>query len=187
MKNISEILLKYQTDKNMGQINGIGHYYGGTYQTIFNNFNENDKLNILEVGIQKGGSLCAWKEYFNNASIYGVDIIDVMLDEYRNSEFNYFISDIKSDFSKEKLSNIGFDIIIDDGSHDFNDILFLVNNYLSELNLNGYMIIEDCQHDGWFPHIKNMLNPEQYDVTLFDTRPLSKCGDDMVTVIKRIK
>jgi hypothetical protein len=181
MKNITEILLSYKTDKH-GH-----HHYGVTYETIFNSFNEEDNLNILEVGIQKGGSLCAWKEYFSNSNIYGVDIIDAILPEYRRADFNYIFSDVKSDFTKNTLKDIKFDIIIDDGSHFFGDVLYVVNNFLDNLNVNGFMIIEDCQSEDWFPHIKNMLDPEKYEVTLFDTRKFTPCIDDMITAIRKLK
>ena len=49
---ISEILLKYKTDKNYG-----GHYYGESYGNILKRFNKDDKLNILEIGTQKGDVL----------------------------------------------------------------------------------------------------------------------------------
>ena len=71
--NIGDLLLSYQTDKNRGKtIEKNGHYYGDSYQRIFSNFDINSKLNILEVGVQKGGSLLAWKDYFKNANVVGL-------------------------------------------------------------------------------------------------------------------
>jgi hypothetical protein len=121
---ISEILLKYKSDKNLGLgPTGEGHCYGPAYDQVFEYFDSNAELNILEIGVQKGGSLVAWKEYFPNASIYGIDIEDQILDEYRRDDFNYLIADIKSDEAKEWLKNKTFDIIIDDGSHKPYDIM----------------------------------------------------------------
>jgi hypothetical protein len=43
------------------------------------------------------------KDYFTNSNIYGVDIVDGILPEYRREDFNYIISDIKSNSVKEIL------------------------------------------------------------------------------------
>jgi 23S rRNA U2552 (ribose-2'-O)-methylase RlmE/FtsJ len=203
-KKIAEILLNYKTDKNFGTIKNIyddlynwviidnpeeciGHSYGESYDEIFENFDYNDNINFLEIGIQKGGSLVAWRDYFPNANIFGIDIVDCVIDEYRRKDFNYIISDIKDDSLKEKFKNIMFDIIIDDGSHYLSDTLFIVNNYLEKLNKNGYLIIEDCQQpEQWLQVIKNKLSNE-YELTFKDLRrhtPFSSY-DNFLIIIKR--
>jgi SAM-dependent methyltransferase len=199
---ISDILLKYKTDKNHGTIKNIynnledrivvdnpepslGHTYGATYDEIFETFDKNDNINILEIGIQKGGSLVAWKEYFPNANIYGVDIIDSILDEYRNNNFTYIIADIKSDLVKKQLQNIKFDIIIDDGSHQLYDVLFTVNNYLDHLKPNGYFIIEDCQIPEFWLHEINKIVPENFIVINKDLRN-NISYDNYLIIIKKI-
>lgn len=199
---ISEILLKYQTDKNHATIKNIynnlderiiidnaqptiGHSYGAAYDEIFDTFDKKSHLNILEIGIQKGGSLVAWKEFFPNANIYGVDIVDNILDEYRNSNFHYIISDIKSDFTKNKLQNLNFDIIIDDGSHLLNDVIFVINTYLNSLNINGYFIVEDCQNpEHWIDEIKKII-PNNYEFFIKDLRQ-NIAYDNFLIILKRI-
>jgi len=154
-EKIADILLKYKTDKNHGSRQNkyvdlglweisqnpdpyIGHTYGESYDEIFENFDRLSEINILEIGTQKGGSLLAWKEYFINGNIYGVDIVDAVLDEYRRDDISYITSDIKNEIVKEKLKDIMFDIIIDDGSHYLSDVLFVVSNYLSKLNKGDF-------------------------------------------------
>lgn len=164
-----EILLKYNTDKNQGVLyptESVGHTYGKSYDKIFESFNKTDKLNILEIGIQKGGSLLAWKEYFSNSNIYGVDIVDCIYPEYKNDNFCYIFDDIKSDKTTQILKDIKFDIIIDDGSHELNDVLFVVSNYLQKINDNGVLIIEDCQQpEYWIEEIKKLINNDYIIVT----------------------
>lgn len=167
---IYDILLKYNTDKNEGVLhpmsNGIGHTYGKSYDKIFESFNRNDQLSILEIGIQKGGSLVAWKEYFNNSTIYGVDIIDSISPEYRNNDFHYIFNDIKSNKTTEILKDLKFDIIIDDGSHELPDVLFVVSNYLKNINDKGILIIEDCQQpEFWIKEIKKLINDDYIIIT----------------------
>jgi 23S rRNA U2552 (ribose-2'-O)-methylase RlmE/FtsJ len=185
---ISEILLKYKTDKNYGKISPKeGHYYGDSYDSIFEKFNKNDNLNILEIGIQKGGSLLAWKEFFINSKITGVDIVDVISDEYRNESFNYIFSDIKSENTKLQLKNEMFDIIIDDGSHQLEDVIFVVDTYLTNLNKNGVLIIEDCQSpEMWVSRIQPLLN-EEFSLITHDLRKINNHYDDFIIEIKKIK
>ena len=203
-KKIGEILLKYKTDKNFGTVKNIyndlyrfeiidnpeeciGHSYGDSYDEIFNNFDHLGQINILEIGVQKGGSLCAWRDYFPNGNIYGIDIIDCILDEYRREDFNYIISDIKDLSIKEKLKDVTFDIIIDDGSHHIDDVYFVVLNYLDKLNSGGYLIIEDCQQpEYWVDVLKNIV-PNGYDLTTMDLRNHTKFSsyDNFLIVIKK--
>lgn len=199
---VADLLLKYKTDKNHGTIQNIynnlderiicenpepkiGHTYGNSYDEIFENFDKNSNLNILEIGIQKGGSLMAWKEYFLNSNIYGVDIIDCILDEYRRDDFNYVISDIKDDSVKEKFKNVMFDIIIDDGSHFLHDVLFVVENYLEKLNKNGVLIIEDCQQPEYWLNEINKILPINCEITTKDLRAEASY-DNFLIVIKSI-
>lgn len=131
---ISEILSKYDTDK-------IWHHrYGDAYDQLFSRFDRHAPLNILEVGTQKGGSLLAWKEYFPNANVIGVDIVDVVPDEYRKDCVTRIISDIKKvDFDE------GFDIIIDDGSHYLADMVYVVATQFVPMRDGGVMILEDVR------------------------------------------
>ncbi len=182
-----DLLLKYVTDKNHGTIKNIynnlddrvivnnaespiGHTYGESYQTIFENFDRDGNINFLEIGIQRGGSLMACRDYFPNANIYGVDIVDVVLPEYRKDDITYIFKDIKDASVKEQLKDIKFDIIIDDGSHILSDVLFVIDNFLENLKPKGVLIIEDCQSpELWFKEITN-VTPEGYNVTYKDLR-----------------
>jgi SAM-dependent methyltransferase len=184
---VAELLLKYKSDKNHGTIKNIygnldtweisdnpepyiGHTYGDSYDEIFEQFDKSSNIDFLEIGIQKGGSLLAWKDYFINASIYGVDILDTILPEYRREEFTYIISDIKDISVKERLKDISFDIIIDDGSHYLNDVLFVVSNYLIKLKKGGVLIIEDCQEpENWLKEVTKLV-PNGFSITVKDLR-----------------
>ena len=183
---ISEILLKYKSDKNLGSDpSQEGHCYGPGYDHVFELFNVNAELNILEIGVQKGGSLVAWKEYFPNASIYGIDIEDQVLDEYRRADFNYLIADIKSDEAKQWLKEKTFDIIIDDGSHKPYDIMYVVDNFLKNLNKNGFMILEDCWNpEQWISFVQDLV-PAGHEISTYDARHVRNNIDDYLIVINK--
>ena len=126
---ISDILETYETDK----VNG--HCYGDFYDDLFSKYNKEAPLKILEIGTQKGGSLCAWQDYFPNANITGIDIVDVVKPEYKRDTINYVISDVKKWKSDET-----YDIVIDDGSHFIEDVLYVVKNIKYKT-----LVIEDVQ------------------------------------------
>lgn len=154
---ISEILAKYDTDKI------IGHSYGDAYDELFSKFDRNAELNILEVGTQKGGSLCAWQDYFPNAKVTGIDIVDVVKPEYCRDSIRYIISDIK-DFKTDEQ----FDIIIDDGSHFAEDVKYAIDN----LNLkdDGVMIVEDVQDSSLWNNYEMIKTGNHYDDLLLIIR-----------------
>jgi len=145
---ISEILKKYNTDKESH------HGYGKAYGEIFKKFDREAALNILEVGTQKGGSLLAWKEYFPNANVYGVDIIDVVPDEYRKDTVTRIISDIK-----DWKNDIKWDIVIDDGSHYLPDVVYVISQYIHKLNDNGVLVVEDVR----FPNLMGAVIKNIFD------------------------
>jgi trans-aconitate methyltransferase len=163
---ISEILITYDTDK----VNG--HCYGDAYDVLFSQFDRNAPLNILEIGTQKGGSLCAWQDYFPNAKVTGIDIVDVVKPEYRRESINYIFADVKDVKLDEE-----YDIIIDDGSHFFEDVMFVIDNFHSKLKSGGIMIIEDVQSQSWLEHIK-------VPFSIFDLRHVNSNYDDFLIIIK---
>jgi hypothetical protein len=65
MKTINEILSSHETDKH----NDAEHSYGNVYAEVFSHFDREAPIAILELGVQRGGSLFAWREYFPNATI----------------------------------------------------------------------------------------------------------------------
>lgn len=132
---MSETLKNYETDKIWH------HQYGMAYDALFAKFDRTLPLTILEVGTQKGGSLLAWKEYFPNAHVIGVDIVDVVPEKYRSNEVTRIISDIK-----DWKTDMRFDIVIDDGSHYLADIVYVISQYCLKLNKNGVLIIEDVRN-----------------------------------------
>lgn len=99
-------------------------------------------LTLLEIGVLCGGSLLMWSEFFPQGTIYGIDKQDIILDEIRSRENIRFIQ--ADAYDVETLSLIpDCDVIIDDGSHGFENQKFVIENYYSKLKPGGTMIIED--------------------------------------------
>lgn len=145
---ITELLAKYGSDK----VNP--HTYGEAYQELFRPYRRDANLNILEIGVQKGGSLCAWRDYFPNARITGIDIVDEVPPEYRRDDINYVFCDVNNFRTNEM-----YDFVIDDGSHWLKDIVCSVALFSRRLKVGGTMVIEDVQNNKlWYDVLCNVLS-----------------------------
>lgn len=118
------------------------HYFE-IYDHFFSNFRDK-KINVLEIGVQNGGSLKMWKEYFKNAKIYGLDI-DPSCQKFGNKNTRIFIGDQSNlNFLNETAKIIGeLDIIIDDGSHIMQDQIISLQTLFPYLQEGGIYLIED--------------------------------------------
>lgn len=93
-------------------------------------------------GYAPGGSLRAWRDYFPQGEIVGVDIQpDTQFTEERIQTF------LADSSSKEQLESVlgsrMFDVIIDDGLHYDETQMTTLENLWSRVRPGGYYIIED--------------------------------------------
>ena len=86
-----------------------------------------------------------WKDYFVNANVYGADIDkEILKNEDRIKTF--YVDQTNAISISELYKNIGnvnFDIIIDDGLHEYNANICLFENSFKYLSKQGIYIIED--------------------------------------------
>jgi len=134
---LDHLAIKYGTDKSSN-----GHNYTRLYHFYFKNI-RNQVENVLEIGVARGFSLHMWADYFPNATIHGIDV-GPHCKQYEENRIKIHIGDGTDElFLKETLSDIKFDIIIDDGSHlsldQYTSFIYLFP-YLTKY---GFYIIED--------------------------------------------
>ncbi len=128
---------KYGTDKGTR-----GHGYTNFYDKIFN-LRKNEIKNMLEIGIWDGQSLRMWRDYFPNANISGLDIMDCTkhdderIKTYKGSQV------IKEDLLNIVDKNEPFDFIIDDGGHTMKQQQYSFGVLFEKLKSGGVYIIED--------------------------------------------
>lgn len=132
------------------------HNYLDLYDKHFTPYRDS-KINILEIGVLFGDSLKILHEYFNNAIIYGLDIMD-------KSEFERErVKIIKGDQSdKDLLSNFDedfFSIIIDDGSHKMVHQQISFGLLFKTLKSGGIYVIEDL-HTSYNEYRENIIYGE---------------------------
>ena len=94
-----------------------------------------------------GGSLRAWRDFFPNAQIYGVDVAeDCRLKEDRIETFIF--SSLDTTVSNTHFQDNSLDIIIDDGLHTGIGQLYTMYNFFNKVKYGGLYIIEDCGGGG---------------------------------------
>jgi hypothetical protein len=183
--SLSELANNARTDKN------TIHSYLPVYDTLFRGKKET-ATNVFEIGIFMGGSVKLWHDYFVNANIYSVDIIPIkdVWEEIRNKErikLGRFDAYDES-FVNTHLSNIKFDIILDDGPHTLLSMRKFIKLYLPLLKDNGILVIEDVQAIEWIETLKNDVPDglKEY-IEVYDLREKKNRYDDIVFVVNKSK
>ena len=105
-------------------------------------------LCLLEIGIQNGGSLETWSQYFTEArSLVGCDI-DPRCSalRYDDPRIHVVVGDANGPAAFKAIQALSpqFDLVIDDGSHRSVDIINSFINYFPLLSPGGVYVVEDC-------------------------------------------
>ncbi len=111
------------------------------------------EIGLLELGIDKGGSLLMWRDYFAKGTIAGLDVNHVEINDpsgrirvYQGDQRDRLLLDaIAAECAPE-----GFDIIIDDASHigEFTKASFW-HLFDRHLKPGGLYVIEDWRVGYW--------------------------------------
>jgi hypothetical protein len=182
--SLLELCDNNKTDKN------TTHSYIELYEKLLNNKKYTAK-NVLEIGVKEGGSIKLWHDYFENAIVYGIDIIPVkdMWDEITNkNRIKLGIFDAYDDyyFNKYFLNKINLDFVLDDGPHTLESMIKFIKLYLNLLTDDGILIIEDVQSIDWIEFLTNEV-PEELKqfIEVYDLRNIKNRYDDIVFVVNK--
>lgn len=111
-------------------------------------------ISLLEVGIWSGDSLRLWGEYFSQARIMGIDVYLMPQVGPMVAKYNSISVVIADAYTTDKVSTLSeFDVIIDDGSHNLANQLFMVENYLPKVKPGGLFVIEVVQTREHLDHL----------------------------------
>ena len=179
--SLDKIVDNRLTDKN------TWHSYLDTYESLLKDKQKTCK-NVLEVGIQRGGSIKMWNDYFVNANIYGFDHNDspdflkefqriqcFKINAYSGESIDYFVK-----------NGIELDVALDDGPHTLESMIYFITNYSKIIANDGIMIIEDVQDIAWCEIFKTIV-PYGFAYKIYDLRHIKNRYDDIVFVIKKNK
>ena len=184
--SLEDIVDNSRTDKN------TTHSYLPLYQKLLINKKETAK-NVLEVGILRGGSIKLWSDFFTNANVYGLDIMDIndVWEDIKNKEkiILHTSSNAYNDdfFITHFLNkNIKCDFLLDDGPHTLESMKDFIKLYSQIMTDDGILIIEDVQHWDWINLLTNEVpeNLKQF-VKIYDLRPNKNRYDDIVFTIDK--
>ena len=192
IKTFDEWLNKIYNNKQLNSVPHIHtdkyyvHSYMPVYEMLFTDLRDKN-INFLEIGVQNGGSLELFRRYFINGNVTGIDVINMplwLLNRERTQIFQ------KNGYCTETLNtfeNGSFDIIIDDGPHDLNSMLYVSKFYLDKLKTGGLLIIEDIPDINWINSIlQNIPIGFKFEYKIHDLRSIKQRYDDIMLVIKRL-
>ena len=176
MLTLKQICSIYSTDKNC-----LHCYVDEVYEDLFKDI-RNSAKKILEIGVDNGGSILMWREYFTEANIIGIDNKECpqLADRER---IKFIASDAYKFELVDQLPN-DFDVIIDDGPHTLESMTFIIKEYLNKINQNGIIVIEDIQEFNW-TNILRRLIPAGFGVEVRDLRKIRNRYDDILMIIRR--
>lgn len=130
-------------------------------------------LNILEIGISNGHSCKLWQDFFQNGKVYGMDVFRChTLDG--EPRIVQIIGDAYTQHSVQNLPEKEFDIIIDDGPHTFESMVFFLQNYIHMVKPTGVVILEDIVDPNWTPKLVELIDQTKYDVEVVETKDHQK-------------
>jgi len=145
-----------------GKISDKWSLYINEWDEIFSPFKKRE-INLLEIGIQNGGSLEIWAKYFSKAKrIIGCDIDEACQKlEFNDSRISVIVGDINTDDIEKEIIETApeLDIIIDDGSHKSSDIIRAFARYFKNVSDNGIYVIEDLHASYWNEFEGGLNNP----------------------------
>lgn len=183
-------LLNLRPELNRGNGNNRGtdkntyhSYIDSFYDNEFKRY-KNKKINLLEIGIDLGGSIVLWNLFFSEANIYAIDERSAVFPEDIINNVNYIFKDA---YDLDLINTLpDFDIIIDDGPHTLESQTFCIKNYLKKLKTGGVLIIEDVQKIEHFSILKQSVPEElKENIECVDLRSIKNRDDDLLLVIRK--
>lgn len=186
--SLEQISDNSRTDKN------TVHSYLPLYQELLISKKETAK-NVLEVGIDRGGSIKMWSDYFTNANVYALDIqpLENFWDGIKNNEriiLHTSTDAYNNDFFITHFlnKNIKCDFMLDDGPHTLESMKQFIKLYSQIMTDDGILIIEDVQSLDWIDILINEV-PEHLKqfIKIYDLRPNKNRYDDIVFTIDKSK
>jgi predicted O-methyltransferase YrrM len=164
------------------------HSYLPLYEDLLSKKRET-ATDVLEVGICYGGSIKLWYDYFSNANVYALDIINYnkIWDELKGkdriklfSSFDAYNEEIVNKCFGDKK----FDFILDDGPHTLESQLKFLDIYLPLLKEDGILIIEDIESEEYLNIlVKNVPQEYQDCIKTFDLTDIKGRYDDRVLCV----
>lgn len=163
------------------------HNYTGVYAELLAPYRDK-QCRLLEIGTRAGGSAVLWRNYLPKARLDLVDLKDNIVPENLERLDNFELHLLNA-YSGEAIEYFidteEFDIIIDDGSHESDDLIFAASNYYPLLAPGGVLILEDIPDERLLAELADLFTPEmQQKIRVFDMRESGRYDDLIWTISK---
>lgn len=171
------------------------HTYCFFYEELFKH-QRHSGINLLEIGIEEGGSFILWKRYFTNFRLVGLDTEDKLNDIYRNELTTdprikfYFGFDSTKPMSPASVDKRGgFDVIIDDGDHSVEAQTATFRNFWPLLKMGGTYVIEDIIGPQAYHlldiNVKNIADDAYLQTHKYENKQLLDRQDDLIMFMRK--
>lgn len=172
--DLGDIFELHGTDK------GTLHSYGPVYESLLS-AQRDDPRPVLELGVQYGQSLRAWREYFTAATIHGIDCNAAAMIR-GDARITTHLVNIREALKLTRLARTHgpFQLIVDDISHNPDDVLPALATLWPFVADGGLYVIEDVQT----PALLDMFSGWPGAV-VFDRRSVNGRSDDMLCAIRK--
>ena len=138
--------------QHIGKVSDKWSLYLNSYDKFLSPYRQ-QAINLLEIGVQNGGSLEVWAQYFPHArNIIGCDIHPKCGElQYTDPRIHVVIGNAIAPETQQQIAQITphLDVIIDDGSHTSGDIIHTFARYFDQLKDGGIFIFEDLHCSYW--------------------------------------
>lgn len=204
---LDDLCDKYGSDKGFNNLkmrtlfmNRNPHNYTNVYHSLFSHCKNETKL-VLECGIgtnnpkinstmgegyKPGASLFVWRDYFQNAEIYGCDIDkDILFNDNRiRTSFVDQLDKKSIEIMFSEFDKNNFDLIIDDGLHSYKAAINFFDIAFNFLKPGGLYIIEDVGWNYMFQLI-NYLKEYQVEVVNLKSNRIKLLKDSNLVIIRK--
>lgn len=130
-------------------VHKLRHYFP-IYQSVLTHTER-----MLEIGVDRGGSLRMWREYLPDATIVGLDINPKVAQyDAPESDIHVRVGDqTDTSFLSSVLEEFGpFDTVLDDGGHTPKQMISSFQYLFPRLRPGGVYMVEDVCANYWTPY-----------------------------------
>jgi hypothetical protein len=166
MTTLTQLANQHLTDKGTSQ--PPYHGYSEVYDAVLDQIRF-DVSKILEIGIDKGGSLRMWKDYFPNAIVHGADVKAYQFFQ-EDRIYTHFANQSSADDLNNLIKKIGtdIDVVIDDGGHDVIHQQITLGLLFKHVRSGGVYIVEDLHTSFLHEWLKNHDLKSDYEYTAYN-------------------
>lgn len=144
------------------------------------------QVQIVEIGIDQGGSLQLWAEWFSQATILGIDLQMRGNCEQNCSRYSNIRIGLGNAYDPENINNYPeIDILIDDGPHDLQSQLWVLQNLLPRIKPGGLLVIEDVMDAANLQILMDRVpDALKQFAEMIDLRHIKGRYDDLMLVVR---